>query len=135
MKFDLWTVFVDWNRSFRYTTTTNGDNGLTWTSVQPSQDSCDLPQMLTARVGDYMSFTFTVSQLQGDRSGIPPHPTSPWLTTREWSHESRGCLCLIHLIPFIVFYAKQHAFMPHSRVQGSGSSAHWASKQVSSTSL
>ncbi|KAG8894453.1 hypothetical protein FRB99_001254 [Tulasnella sp. 403] len=45
--------------TIHYTTVNNGDTGATWTPVQRSPDSCDTPQMLTSRLGDYMTFTFT----------------------------------------------------------------------------
>lgn len=47
------------DNSIKYTTVTNGDDGATWTAVQRSADSCDTPQTLTSRLGDYMTFTFT----------------------------------------------------------------------------
>ncbi|KAG9039310.1 hypothetical protein FS837_001022 [Tulasnella sp. UAMH 9824] len=54
------TITVDGrDTSIRYSTVTNGDDGATWTPVQRSSDSCDTPQTLTSRLGDYMTFTFT----------------------------------------------------------------------------
>lgn len=71
---DICAAFLDWDESFRYyAPETNADNGTSWAVIQPSSDSCNTPQWITSRLGDYMAFMFTVSQPQRDLSGISPH--------------------------------------------------------------
>ncbi|KAG8944815.1 hypothetical protein FRC04_001553 [Tulasnella sp. 424] len=52
------------DQSIQYHTVQSGDGNATWTPVQRSPDSCDTPQMLTARLGDFMTFTFTGTGFQ-----------------------------------------------------------------------
>lgn len=42
-----------------YAPETNADNGTSWAVIQPSSDSCNTPQWITSRLGDYMAFMFT----------------------------------------------------------------------------
>lgn len=51
----------------RYHTVQNGDMNATWTRVGRAPDSCDSPQMLTSNLGDYMTFSFSVSQPRRSR--------------------------------------------------------------------
>lgn len=76
---------------FRYTTAgSKGDSNATWTVTQPGPGACQTTQMLTARVGDYMTFKYTVSQPRGRL--FEDLLASHFLVLVA---ESRGCYSLI----------------------------------------
>ncbi|KAG8963273.1 hypothetical protein FRC00_007027, partial [Tulasnella sp. 408] len=59
------TIVVDGqDQSIQYHTVQSGDGNATWTRVERSPDSCDTPQMLTSRIGDFLTFTWTGTGVQ-----------------------------------------------------------------------
>lgn len=50
---------------FSYVTASNDGTSATWSIEAPASNSCTTPQMLTYRLGDFFTYTFTVRQQLG----------------------------------------------------------------------
>ncbi|KIO24933.1 hypothetical protein M407DRAFT_25683 [Tulasnella calospora MUT 4182] len=99
------TIVVDGqDQSIQYHTVQSGDGNATWTRVERSPDSCDTPQMLTSRIGDYMTFTFTGTGVQvvgtiGKKRGLIQFALDGQNTTlKDRSNQQLACDSVLYQV-------------------------------------